>query len=306
MSVPSPPVDVVSGFLGAGKTTLLRRLLELGAGGERVAVVVNELGEIGIDGQVVEGLGFAERLVELTSGCFCCQLDAAHFEVALEELCEELRPDRVVIETTGVADPGALSERLGELGHHLGSVVTVVDTANLERVLAEPVGRAQVGAADFLVLSKLDLPETAGRPAAEAALSPLNRRGIVVDGPVGEGGLAVLFGFTGRTAAPTAGPVESDLESFAWRSESLLVRRAALDVLGDLPAAVYRAKGVLRFAEASVPALINVTAGRLQTQWEPMLGEEGGSALVFIGRGLSGYRAGLLAALDASVATVAS
>jgi G3E family GTPase len=305
MSVPSPPIDVVSGFLGAGKTTLLRRLLELGAGGERVAVVVNELGEIGIDGQVVEGLGFAERMVELTSGCICCQLDAAHFEVALEELCEELRPDRVVIETTGAADPGALSERLGELGHHLGSVVTVVDTANLQRVLAEPVGRAQVAAADFLVLSKLDLPETTGRPAAEGALSPLNRRGIVVDGPVGEGGLAVLFGFTRRTAAPAldGGTVESDLESFAWRSESLLVRRAALTVLGDLPAAVYRAKGVLRFAGASVPALVNVTAGRLQSQWEPILGEEGGSALVFIGRGLSEYRAGLLAALDASRAS---
>jgi len=302
MSVPSPPVDVVSGFLGAGKTTLLRRLLELGAGGERVAVVVNELGEIGIDGPVVEGLGFAERMVELTSGCICCQLDAAHFEVALEELCEELRPDRVVIETTGVADPGGLSERLGELGHHLGSVVTVVDTANLERVLAESVGRAQVAAADFLVLSKLDLPETAGRTAAEAALCPLNARGVVVDGPVGEGGLALLFGFAHRTAAPDAIPVESDHETFAWRADSPVLRRAALDVLGDLPAAVYRAKGVLRFAGASVPALVNVTAGRLQTQWEPMLEAEGGSAVVFIGRGLSEYRAGLLAALEASVA----
>ena len=122
------PVDIVSGWLGAGKTTLLRRLLETGAAG-RVAVVVNELGDIGIDGAVVTGLGFAERMVELTSGCICCQLDTVHFEIALEELIEATAPERVVIETTGVADPGALSARLNELGHHLGAVITVVDVA---------------------------------------------------------------------------------------------------------------------------------------------------------------------------------
>ncbi|HET9772604.1 MAG TPA: GTP-binding protein, partial [Acidimicrobiia bacterium] len=107
MTPPTIPVDVVGGFLGSGKTTLLRRLLEQGTG-ERVAVVVNEFGEIGIDGLVVGGLGFGERMVELSSGCICCQLDTVHFEIALEELIEATSPERVVIETTGVADPGAL------------------------------------------------------------------------------------------------------------------------------------------------------------------------------------------------------
>jgi cobalamin biosynthesis protein CobW len=306
MTAPAaPPVDVVSGFLGSGKTTLLRRLLELGAGQERVAVIVNELGEIGIDGKVVQGLGFAERMVELSSGCICCQLDTAHFEVALEELCDEIRPDRVVIETTGVADPGALSARLGELGHHLGSVITVVDTANLDRVLAEPVGRAQVEAADFFVLSKLDLPDTAGRAVAGERLRDLNPRAVVVEGPVGASGLTLLFGLglsgATRTARAGAAPVEADLDSLAWQSKALLDRRATLALLGRLPAAVYRAKGVVRYAGASVPALVNVTAGRLQSQWEPALAGEEASTLVFIGRDLAGWRAGLLAALETCI-----
>ena len=190
---PTIPVDIVGGFLGSGKTTLLRRLLEQGTG-ERVAVVVNEFGEIGIDGLVVGGLGYGERMVELSSGCICCQLDTLHFEIALEELCDDVKPDRIVIETSGVADPGALARRLADLGRPLGSLITVVDTVNLDRVLAEPIGRDQIAAADFLVLSKLDLPETRGLPAAEGRLRVVNARAPVIPAPVGNDGLQLLFG----------------------------------------------------------------------------------------------------------------
>ncbi|HEY4409991.1 MAG TPA: GTP-binding protein [Acidimicrobiia bacterium] len=300
------PVDIVGGFLGAGKTTLLRRLLEQGTG-EKVAVVVNELGEIGIDGLVVGGLGFGERMVELSSGCICCQLDTVHFEIALDELCDDVDPDRIVIETSGVADPGALARRLADLGRPLGSVVTVVDTVNLDAVLAEPIGREQAVAADFLVLSKLDLPDTLGAAEAERRLREWNDRAVLLPGPVDGAGLGLLFG-SGLPAAErrrppgTEGPAPVlDLESVSWRTERPLDRRATLALLGALPPAVYRAKGVVRYAGASVPALVNVTAGRLQSQWEPGLGAAG-SALVFIGRDAAAWCEGLLAGLEACLA----
>ena len=305
---PTVPVDIVGGFLGSGKTTLLRRLLEQGTG-ERVAVVVNELGEIGIDGLVVGGLGFGERMVELSSGCICCQLDTVHFEIALDELCDDVVPDRIVIETSGVADPGTLARRLADLGRPLGSVITVADTVNLDRVLAEPIGADQVAAADFLVLSKLDLPETRGLPAAEARLRGLNSRGLIIPGPVDGAGLRLLFGSGLPALRSDRPPARSapalDLESVSWRTERPLERRATLEVLAALPPAVYRAKGVVRYAGASVPALLNVTAGRLQSQWEPALDDAvgPGGALVFIGRDLPAWRDGLLAALDACVAS---
>ena len=309
---PTVPVDIVGGFLGSGKTTLLRRLLEQGTG-ERTAVVVNELGEIGIDGLVVGGLGFGERMVELSSGCICCQLDTVHFEIALDELCDDVDPDRIVIETSGVADPGTLARRLADHGRPLGSVITVADTVNLEAVLAEPIGGDQVAAADFLVLSKLDLPDTVGAAEAERRLREWNDRAVVLPGPVDAAGLGLLFGSglpaspgraPGRLPLPTvrAGSAGLDLESVSWRADGPLMRRATLDVLGALPVAVYRAKGVVRYAGASVPALVNVTAGRLQSQWEPALSGAAGSALVFIGRDAAAWRDGLLAALEACVA----
>ena len=304
---PTIPVDIVGGFLGSGKTTLLRRLLEQGTG-ERVAVVVNELGEIGIDGLVVGGLGYGERMVELSSGCICCQLDTVHFEIALDELCDAVRPDRIVIETSGVADPGTLARRLADLGRPLGSVITVADTVNLDRVLAEPIGGDQVAAADFLVLSKLDLPETQGTAAAEARLRVLNSRALLLPGPVDAAGLQLLFGsgLPPDRRRPEARPPSPglDLDSLSWSSDRPLERRATLALLAALPAAIYRAKGVVRYAGASVPALVNVTAGRLQSQWEPTLaGSAGpGGALVFIGRDLPAWRDDLLAALDGCVA----
>jgi cobalamin biosynthesis protein CobW len=306
---PTVPVDIVGGFLGSGKTTLLRLLLEQGTG-ERVAVVVNELGEIGIDGLVVGGLGFGERMVELSSGCICCQLDTVHFEIALDELCDDVDPDRIVIETSGVADPGTLARRLADLGRPLGSVITVADTVNLDTVLAEPIGREQVAAADFLVLSKLDLPDTLGAAEAERRLRALNDRAVIVPGPVDRAGLGLLFGSglptAGRGRPPTSGEAAPalDLESVSWRTDRPLDRRATLDLLGALAPAVYRAKGVVRYAGASVPALVNVTAGRLQSQWEPALAATvgPGGALVFIGRDAAAWRGALLAALDACVA----
>lgn len=306
---PAVPIDIVGGFLGSGKTTLLRRLLEHGTG-ERVAVVVNELGEIGIDSLVVGGLGFGERMVELSSGCICCQLDTVHFEIALDELCDDVDPDRIVIETSGVADPGTLARRLAGLGRPLGSVITVADSVNLDRVLAEPVGGDQIAAADFLVVSKLDVPETQGLAAVEAHLRVLNPRALIVPGPIDGSGLRLLFG-SGLPADPApraepAGPARPalDLESVSWRTDRPLERRATLELLSTLPPAVYRAKGIVRYAGASVPSLVNVTAGRLQSQWEPALdGAAGpGGALVFIGRDLPAWRDGLLAALDACVA----
>lgn len=305
---PVVPVDIVGGFLGSGKTTLLRRLLEQGTG-ERVAVVVNELGEIGIDGLVVGGLGYGERMVELSSGCICCQLDTLHFEIALDELCDEVKPDRIVIETSGVADPGMLARRLADLGRPLGSVITVVDTVNLERVLAEPVGADQIAAADFVVLSKLDLPETRGAAATEARLRVLNSRAPVIRGPVEADAIGLLFGSGLPTPARDRPPVRPpaaplDLESISWSTDQPLERRATLDLLAALPPAVYRAKGVVRYAGASVPALVNVTAGRLQSQWEPGLADAAGpgGSLVFIGRDLPAWRGALLAALEACVA----
>src|SRR5262249_41911161 len=98
-------VDILTGFLGSGKTTLLRHVLDHGLRGKPVAVIMNEIGEIGIDGRVITGLSAVEQMVELSSGCICCTIDDYRFDLAVQEIVETARPHLIVIESTGLADP---------------------------------------------------------------------------------------------------------------------------------------------------------------------------------------------------------
>lgn len=155
------PVLVVSGFLGAGKTTLVRHLLEeAGTQGIRLAVVSNEFGELGID-QALLGNQAGRNYVELEGGCVCCKL-SDELVTTLQRIWEEIHPDRVIVETSGVALPfdtllnfwrEPVSEWVGD-----GTSVVVV---NAEQVAEgrdlEGTFEQQVSSADLLVLNKIDL-----------------------------------------------------------------------------------------------------------------------------------------------------
>ena len=92
-------VDIVSGFLGAGKTTFISKLLQEAVAGEKVVLIENEFGEIGIDGGFLKDSGIEIR--EMNSGCICCSL-VGDFAVALEKVISEFKPDRILIEPSGV------------------------------------------------------------------------------------------------------------------------------------------------------------------------------------------------------------
>lgn len=155
------PALVVSGFLGAGKTTLVRHLLEEAqAQGVRVAVVSNEFGELGID-QALLGNQAGQGYVELEGGCVCCKL-SDELVTTLQRIRDEVHPDRVVVETSGVALPfdtllnfwrEPVSEWIGEC---LSTVVVNAEQVAEGRDL-EGTFEQQVSSADLLILNKLDL-----------------------------------------------------------------------------------------------------------------------------------------------------
>jgi G3E family GTPase len=155
------PVTVITGYLGSGKTTLLNHILT-GQQGRKVAVIVNEFGEVGIDGQLIEQDG-DEQLIEFNNGCLCCTVrgDLVTTIDKLRQRAGEL--DAILIETTGLADPAPVAstffvDEAVRAGTRLDAFVTVVDAVNLEKNLEQSVeAQEQVAFADIVLVNKTDL-----------------------------------------------------------------------------------------------------------------------------------------------------
>ena len=195
-------MHLLTGYLGSGKTTLLSRLLRLPSLAD-TAVVINELGEMGLDHVLVDR-GSEDDVVLLDSGCLCCALGNS-LQETLESLHfrrerGELPPfARVVVETTGVADPGPIAATLSldaAIARHyrLGSIATVVDAAHgMTHLDRFPEARRQVAMADRIVVSKGDLVDAAAIARLEARLRALNPHAPFIRGIAGDVGANAVF-----------------------------------------------------------------------------------------------------------------
>jgi len=218
------PCTIVTGFLGSGKTTLIRHVLA-NASGRRLAVIVNEFGDVGIDGEILKGCGeencSEDNVVELANGCLCCTV-ADEFVPALDEILAR-EPDHIVIETSGLALPKPLVQAFHwpaiKSRVTVDGVVAVVDgaalaegqvSADLEALSAqraadealnhddpiEEVFEDQIACADLVVLNKRDLLDESGLARAEATVKGVLPRAVgiitVADGKVDPGALLGL------------------------------------------------------------------------------------------------------------------
>ncbi|MBH3438883.1 GTPase [Pseudomonas luteola] len=203
MSTTPIPVTVLTGFLGAGKTTLLRYLLE-GDHGLKIAVIENEFSEADIDGALLGDK--AVRIVKVANGCVCCtgSKDLSYaLTVLLEQLDQgEIEFDRLVIECTGLADPGPVAqtffmdEDLRER-YLLDGIITLVDAVHAQEQLSRPIAQAQVGFADRLLVSKRDLVDETAFTALSERLQRINRRAPVHVVDHGQVDLSVLLDIRG-------------------------------------------------------------------------------------------------------------
>ncbi len=227
-------MTVIGGWLGSGKTTLLNQLLR--GATERVAIVVNDVGELNIDANLIERSD--DELVELTNGCVCCTIGGS-LAITLRELSlRNPRPDRIVIEASGVAEPAKVA-RFGDRSVvPLEAIIVTADATDIRRRVEDPVygalAAAQLDQADRVVATKLDLV-----PAGEAeeVKAWLRDRG---GGSVDEAGPAAVEVHTATAELPEG----TDAGSVAA-------------FLADAPSSILRAKG---FVSGSV---IQLAAGRV-------------------------------------------
>lgn len=170
------PVSVLTGFLGAGKTTLLNYILKEQSD-YRFGVIINEIGEIGIDGKLVETQ--PEDVVEMSNGCICCTV-RKDLVKGIQKLLKREHLDYLLIETTGIADPGPVAQTFLNIPQlqqfaRLDSIITVVDAEHLENQLREAdVAREQIALADFILLNKVDLITPENLTRAEQSILALN------------------------------------------------------------------------------------------------------------------------------------
>ena len=168
---------MISGFLGSGKTTMVLSTIEriIQRKHKKVVVIVNDFGQVGIDGRVMEKFGL--KVTEMPTGCICCTL-GTDLLTTLRDVAEGFKPDLVIIEPTGVADPEAIHETLKlYTGPPLGSVriAIIVDAVRypvISKALARPL-KNQLKAADVIVINKLDEVDEAAVTSIEQSIREL-------------------------------------------------------------------------------------------------------------------------------------
>jgi G3E family GTPase len=199
------PVTILTGFLGSGKTTLLKRILTE-AHGQKIAVIENEFGEENIDSDILVS-DTTENIIQMSNGCVCCTI-RDDLRVTLQDLAEkkrkgELTFDRVVIETTGLADPGPVAqtffmdEEIAEQ-YLLDSILTLVDAKHAETQLTERLeARRQIGFADQIFISKSDLVAKEEVDALMHRIKHMNPRAPQKTVHFGEVAIADVFDLRG-------------------------------------------------------------------------------------------------------------
>jgi G3E family GTPase len=315
------PVTILTGFLGAGKTTLLNRILHE-QHGRRIAVIENEFGPEGIDNEIlVREAG--EQIVEMNNGCLCCTIrgDLARTLGSLQERRgrAEIQFERVVIETTGMADPGPIVQTFfldADVVRHyaLDGVIAVVDAFHGDHTLdIQPEAQAQVGFADRLLLSKTDLADRESVARLAERIQRINPRAPVRPVHFGQAPIAELLEIGGfdLSSATASDPdfLETDpaeavahhhgdhdhhdtIASFVFKADAPL-DGARLEQLMAVLAEGYgpdlmRYKGIVsiqgidnRLILQGVQLVIGTEAGRPWARGEPRH-----SKIVFIGRDL--------------------
>jgi G3E family GTPase len=289
------PITVLTGFLGAGKTTLLNRILN-GDHGLRIAVLVNDFGSINIDADLVVGVQASGDIISLANGCICCSM-RDDMLTAVEQLTERPeQPQYIVVEASGVADPAKvaftfinanLRERV-----RLDSILCLVDASQL---FAAPeqmeLKMRQIAYSDMLILSKTDLVgrEEVGR--IRAWLDEHFPRSRTVEAPRGEVPMEILLSsgrfhpsqmeadhaHAGKCAHESCDHEShqdhrSTFSNWSFETERPLSLEALRSAASKLPSSIYRAKGVVNFAETPDRRAVLQVVGRrvdisLQEEW---------------------------------------
>ncbi len=300
---PRIPVTILTGFLGAGKTTLLNYILQE-QHGYKFAVIVNEIGAIGIDSQLVENA--KEEIVEMNNGCVCCTV-RKDLVKSVQTLIKRGGFDYLLVETTGIADPAPVAQtflNIPQLQQYvqLDSMITVVDAEQIEKQIAEvETATEQIAMADFVLLNKTDLVDEAQLARLEGKIAEINPHARTFRTNHSQVNLKEVldmaaFDVDQKLAADpkfldelnTRHHHEIASHSFRFEVPFNLERFEAFVEHLSAHAKVYRSKGFVSLAGNPRRAIFHGVNNRFTIFWDRLWEKEETrvSQLVFIGKGL--------------------
>jgi len=299
------PVTVLTGYLGAGKTTLLNRILTY-EHGQKVAVIVNEFGEVGIDNQLV--IDTDEEIFEMNNGCICCTVRGDLIRIISNLMKRRDRFDHLVIETTGIADPAPVIQTFFvddevQTQAKLDAVVTVVDAKHIWQHWEAEEAVEQIAFADVVLLNKTDLVKASELDQLEQRIRSMNAIAKIYRTQNAQIEMNTLLGVNAfdlnnalqidpEFLNETAHEHDETVGSMALVEEKPLDGEKLNDWLGTLLREygpdIFRMKGILNIAGNDNRLVFQgvhmIFDGRPDRLWKP--GETRKSELVFIGRNL--------------------
>jgi G3E family GTPase len=285
------PTHLISGFLGSGKTTLLQRLLDhCLTSGLKPAIMMNEYGEVNIDGELLRGQGYTVR--EMTNGCICCTIGGT-LGLAIQEVAA-LKPDVIFIEATGLADPVELIDQATKEEVlplvRLASLIAVLDPVNFAH-FAEAVHsgiRQQTELADFILINKRDLTDAETLNTLVSQIRHLNPRAEIFLTERGIMDYDRILNAAGEISRPSASLrptlAHDHFHTLTVLCQTPLVRERFAHLMHSLPANVWRAKGFVRFTDSPEQWMFQYVAGDFAMEWVDLLPEPP-EHVVFIGKG---------------------
>lgn len=312
------PITVLTGFLGAGKTTLLNYILTHNDG-LKIGVVVNDFGSINIDSKLVSDR--TDTKLELSNGCICCSLGSLDLQAAIAQFVYPGSPiDYIIIEASGLAEPRDLLLNLRDavgFSVRLDSIVGLLDAENIERNAREhPTALDQIQYADFVVINKIDLVSQQQMQDVRRLVRAVNPRARVFETARGQLDVHLILdadvwqerelgdAVEAGTAAGTdhAEHAHTQFQHFSFETDQPLEpMRFQQYVNGQLPTAIYRAKGFVNFGRkgGGRKYIFQLVGSRAQLEWDHWSGETPRTELVFIGRDAD--EQAVLAALEACI-----
>jgi len=292
---------VITGFLGVGKTTMLTNTVQKHFSDKKVAIVVNEFGDIGVDGNILSNV--YSEVLEISEGCICCQL-AQEFESGVIEIMEKYNPEIIFVETSGASEPFPIFLSLQNLGITVEGVICVVDSKNLDSYKDHSTAKYQIGGSNIIVMNKTDLVSDEELEHAKREVVAIKEQYNIKNNLTGETifnsyvidsseqGVVKKEIFDGVYQVEEIIGLAKEYKHLDHTTKDMITQKVAYlkdgiefkdvdEVLKMLPHNIYRVKGVVKTKDVPKPIVINYSFGNLS--FEELEKYDEPSIMIFIG-----------------------